>query len=213
MGYETCYNLTVAQLRSQNPDGQPLFFAPQLVTVPPDVEQAVVAQLREENDEAAYAFDGSGSSLGHVRWYDAKSDLILFSQKYPDYVFVLGGEGDETGDLWLMYIYNGQVQECPATITYRPFDPMEIGVDTAAPGETVPPESDTSQLSKYFFVINYDDSGQESPFFVTTNDGSLSKTAAARYIAQEWGLELQEINPNDIHIIGPVFVDHLDCIE
>lgn len=212
MGYETCYNLTVAQLRSRNPDGQPLFFAPQLVAVPPDVEQAVVAQLREENDEAAYAFDGSGSSLGYVCWYDAKSDLILFSQEYPDYVFVLGGEGDETGDLWLMYIHNGQAQECPATITYRPFDPMEIGVDTAAPGE-VSPESDTSQPSKCFFVINYEDSGQESPFFVTTNDGSLSKTAAARYIAQEWGLELQEINPNDIHIIGPVFVDHLDCIE
>ena len=145
MGYETCYNLTVAQLRSQNPGSQPLSYEPQLVAVAPDVEQVIIAQLREENDEAAYAFDGSGSSLGHVRWYDAKSDLTLFSQEYPDFVFVLGGEGDETGDLWLMYIYNGQVQECPATITYRPFDPMEIGVDTAAPGETVPPESDTSQ--------------------------------------------------------------------
>jgi len=50
MGYETCYNLTVAQLRSQNPNGQPLSYEPQLVAVAPDVEQAIMAQLREEND-------------------------------------------------------------------------------------------------------------------------------------------------------------------
>jgi hypothetical protein len=50
MGYETCYNLKVAQLRSQDPNGQPLSYEPQLVAVAPDVEQAIIARLKEEND-------------------------------------------------------------------------------------------------------------------------------------------------------------------
>ncbi|MCL4267254.1 MAG: hypothetical protein KJ069_29010 [Anaerolineae bacterium] len=204
MGYQTAYDLVIAQLHSQHPTGQPLSFEPQLVAAAPDVGQVILAQFREGNEDAALAFDEDGSSLNFLNWDEFESDMTALSRQHPEYIFVLDGEGEEGGDMWRMYFHNGQVQLCPAIIRYLPFDPTAMGLPANQSGV---PES-----GKHCFLITYNDSGKENHLFVTTSDGELSKASAIRYLAQEWDMEVGEMRAGDIQVIGPVFVDHLECI-
>lgn len=48
-------------------------------------------------------FDG-----GETKWYDHHEDMIEFSKKHPNAVFLLSGEGEEQGDIWKAYYKNGK---------------------------------------------------------------------------------------------------------
>ena len=54
----------------------------------------------------------------HMKWYDNYDDMIEISKKFPDITFVLEGEGEEAGDLWVKYFNNGEGEECYAEIVY-----------------------------------------------------------------------------------------------
>lgn len=204
MAYETAYELVIAQLRSQNPAGQPLSYEPQLVAVAAEVGRAIIAQFREGNEDAELAFDEDGSSLDFLNWDEFEADLIALSQQHPDYIFILDGEGQESRDMWRMYFHNGLMQMCPAIVTYPRFNPANVGLPTE---QSVAPEPENA-----FFLITYNDSGNENYLFVTTGDSQLSKAQAKRYLAQEWDMLVEDIYANDIQIIGPVYVDQLDRI-
>lgn len=53
-----------------------------------------------------------------IKWYEHDRDMLDISMKFPDTVFVLSGEGEESGDLWKTYYKNGVKQDAPAIITY-----------------------------------------------------------------------------------------------
>lgn len=77
----------------------------------------------EEDDDLSYAI---GESSEECKWYDHESDMRDFSRKYPEVLFELTGEGEETGDMWRKYFKNGKMQSCPAKITYDPFDESKL---------------------------------------------------------------------------------------
>jgi hypothetical protein len=56
-------------------------------------------QISEEFDTC---FDDS------IKWYDHKENMIEYSKKYPDTLFMIEGKGEETGDLWKLYVKNGK---------------------------------------------------------------------------------------------------------
>ena len=58
------------------------------------------------------------------KWYDYDENMLEISRKYPDLLFILSGEGEESGDLWRNYYKNGKSQRCNAVITYGEFDPV-----------------------------------------------------------------------------------------
>lgn len=114
MGYYTNYSIQ-GENRENDPDS--------------DVDvtfESILETLRQENEEARYAFDESGDCNNNCKWYNAQSELVEFSKNYPGWLFTVRGEGEETGDMWVWYIMNGKVQEAPAIITYDEFDESKL---------------------------------------------------------------------------------------
>lgn len=63
------------------------------------------------------------------KWYDHDSVMKSISKQYPDALFKLTGNGEESPDLWVKYYQNGKVHAIRATITYAPFDPSKLSDD------------------------------------------------------------------------------------
>lgn len=60
------------------------------------------------------------------KWYDWKEDMEDFSLKFPDFLFIVTGNGDSNNDLWKAYFYAGKCIYIPAVITYRTPDKDEL---------------------------------------------------------------------------------------
>jgi len=78
--------------------------------------------LVEENEDASYALESDGSSSESCKWYEHRKHMREFSAKYPDALFKLSGEGEESGDIWVEYYRNGKMQNCQAEIVFPDFD-------------------------------------------------------------------------------------------
>lgn len=81
---------------------------------PKNTRQLVVAGL---------GFDPFGESC---KWYDHDRDMRLISQKHPETIFILEGEGEESGDIWKKYYLNGKFQTAKAVVTYEEFDESKL---------------------------------------------------------------------------------------
>jgi hypothetical protein len=103
MGYSTYYTLT-------RYDGKD-FTEEQL---------ASIKEIGEFEDVAAQMCEG------HARWYDWREDMLKLSLKHTDTLFLLHGEGEESGDLWDAYFGRGKVQVCAAEIVYPEFDERKM---------------------------------------------------------------------------------------
>lgn len=57
------------------------------------------------------------------KWYDHESDMKIISKKFPNHVFKLHGEGEESGDIWDKWFMNGKMQICIAKIIIPDFNP------------------------------------------------------------------------------------------
>jgi len=80
-----------------------------------DEEEKHWDELRKLSDYK-YLFEDS------CNWYDHKEDMRKYSLKYPNTLFTLNGEGEESGDIWVEYYKNGKMQRVAATITFDSFD-------------------------------------------------------------------------------------------
>ena len=49
-----------------------------------------------------------------AKWYKCGEQMKTISAKYPDVLFTLRGYGEEDGDIWQSYFYDGK------SVTYRP---------------------------------------------------------------------------------------------
>lgn len=58
--------------------------------------------------EAEYAFNLDGNSENEVKWYSLEKDMLNFSQKYPEYSFIVQEEG--TGEFEGSYNFNTYFQ-------------------------------------------------------------------------------------------------------
>ena len=75
-----------------------------------------------ENENAAYALQDEES----CKWYDHERELKEFSNKHPNSLFTLNGIGEEEGDIWRKYFFNGMVQKEEAIITFGEFDKEKL---------------------------------------------------------------------------------------
>ena len=111
MGYYTCFSLEVMVADNS--------------AVHPEAA-AIIAKLRETNENANYAFDQDGATEMDAKWYDYTDELRVFSKLYPDALLVLYGDGENSDDFWYSYFRNGKVQYTPARIEFDEFDEAEL---------------------------------------------------------------------------------------
>lgn len=64
-----------------------------------------------ENDGECSLFGGEGA-----KWYDHEIEMIESSKNHPDTVFVLDGMGEDSGDVWRKFYFNGR------SLVWRPDD-------------------------------------------------------------------------------------------
>lgn len=60
------------------------------------------------------------------KWYDCEENMKKISLKYPNTVFKISGEGEETGDIWSRYFKNGKCQYCKAIMVVDDYDESKL---------------------------------------------------------------------------------------
>lgn len=85
----------------------------------------IIAAFRNENEDAAGAFDNYGQNRQEIKWYSSTGDVEDFSKKYPDALFILTGKGED-GDHWRLYAKDGKSQFGRGTIVYPEFDESKL---------------------------------------------------------------------------------------
>lgn len=78
-----------------------------------DETQKIIQALYDDqeinpNQEAQYAFDLEGDWKNEVKWYNFGQDMILFSQKHPEYSFIVQERG--TGEFEDEHNFNSYFQ-------------------------------------------------------------------------------------------------------
>ena len=94
---------------------------------------AIKAAMKEQDEYFTYALDFEGdepqskfNTYEQCKWYSHEKDMRELSAQFPDVLFTLDGEGEESGDIWTEYHKNGKMQRAQAKITRGDFDPEQL---------------------------------------------------------------------------------------
>jgi hypothetical protein len=60
------------------------------------------------------------------KWYEHEEDMRKLSALFPDVLFTLSGEGEESGDIWKMYVKGGKSHSVSAEIVLPEFDETKL---------------------------------------------------------------------------------------
>jgi len=103
MGYYTCFTLETktSDNLGEHPD-----------------RASIIERLRSENESAEYALDENGETHSDAKWYEHENDLREFSKLYPDVLFELYGDGENSDDFWYEYFKDGKMQYAPVRFEY-----------------------------------------------------------------------------------------------
>jgi hypothetical protein len=104
MGYSSYYDLKVHSDRSTE----------------------IIAQLREENEDANDAFDETGNANDEIKWYDSDEEIKAFSLKHPGVLFELDRQGEDRDDNSVTYFKDGKMAVIVPVITWPKFDESNL---------------------------------------------------------------------------------------
>lgn len=85
----------------------------------PESMKSLVSELKQDS------FYGLLSEQA-CKWYDHEEVLTELSKKYPKFVFRLFGNGEEQGDMWMKYFYNGKVSFVQPSLQWPDFSIEEF---------------------------------------------------------------------------------------
>lgn len=86
----------------------------------------VISELRNFSQGANYALNENGGINEGCKWYEHDDDLLNFSKNFHDWIFILSGEGEESGDIWKTYYLNGKKQLTTGKIIFEDFDEKKL---------------------------------------------------------------------------------------
>lgn len=97
----------------------------QLNTTPAIPDHEIDSFLNDLNEISGYVWADDFEIQG-IKWYQWDQDMKLLSEKYPEYVFQLDGQGEESPDIWRAYFKNGKTHYAKARIVYDAFDESKL---------------------------------------------------------------------------------------
>jgi hypothetical protein len=112
MGYFTAYDIEIYEIK----DGTRIEKADRMTAV------AAIAQLRDADENARYAFEEDGSCANTTKWYDMEDDMTRLSKLRPDLVFCVNSDGEESPDFQKSWFHDGGAQFSRGEIVFRPLD-------------------------------------------------------------------------------------------
>lgn len=65
-------------------------------------------------------------SCDSMKWYDHTVEMLEVSLRYPEYIFILDGDGEEAGDLWRHFYKNGKHYKWTPQIDRPSFDKTKL---------------------------------------------------------------------------------------
>lgn len=65
---------------------------------------------------------GGASFEEPVKWYSHERDMGEYSKKYPDIIFTLEGDGEDSDDMWKAYYRNGKSYYVKPKIVYPDYN-------------------------------------------------------------------------------------------
>lgn len=87
------------------------------------LDDDIVKILREET---SYTFEEDSENsvfADHIKWYTRQDDMLRISRRYPNVVFRVRGNGEESGDVWQTFYKNGKYSDWKLTPqTYPEYD-------------------------------------------------------------------------------------------
>ncbi len=104
MGYYTWYTLEVLK----DPDNQEEQF------------------WEELNTTTGFAKDFERYGGSEAKWHDWEKDMVEISKKFPKMMFSLGGNGEESLDIWRAHFCNGQYNYREIQTYWEEFNPEEF---------------------------------------------------------------------------------------
>ena len=77
--------------------------------------------------------------LSDAKWYQWDQDMAKLSLAYPDVIFELLGDGEETDDVWKALIYRGKIEQVTQETFFPAMNMSKLGMtdpnDPTAPME------------------------------------------------------------------------------
>lgn len=55
-------------------------------------------------------------------WYDWPAHMLILSTRYPNHMFQLDGDGEDSDDMWRVYFKNGKSHDANTRLIYDDFD-------------------------------------------------------------------------------------------
>lgn len=86
-----------------------------------------VMQAGESDEDFVSEYVGSSWIFEDTcKWYDHDDNMRDISKNYPGVLFILSGEGEESGDIWKAYYRDGKCQFTKAELSFEKFDPEKL---------------------------------------------------------------------------------------
>ena len=101
---------------------------PESIKIQSNQSEAALEEILNSKDFCDYSplMNFVQGSADGCKWYAWKNDMIALSSQFPSTLFVLEGDGEESGDIWKAYFQGGKCQVAEARITFDEFDPEKL---------------------------------------------------------------------------------------
>lgn len=87
----------------------------------------IIELLLAKVDFARTVLQPNGKSTGEfASWHKHDIDLIKLSKKFPEVLFTLSGEGEDSNDMWKLYVLGGKSYKQKAVIFIPAFDKSKL---------------------------------------------------------------------------------------